>query len=121
MATCEERLARATFESLKDKVEDIIAQMESALASHTLPTSVLRGRFKNLEKAGTEFKVQYDWLRAIAGENQAEQDHTCLVTLQHRYFEVHARAEDALVNDQNAEDVRLKVLNSKRKVQQYTA
>ena len=116
--------ARDTLGRLKDKVEYLIVQMEDTLATNPTSTSALRRRIKNLEKAWIEFEAQYD--RLLPGRGGF------YVTLQHRYFKVHARAEDALVNDQNAEDVRLKelknaedvrlkVLHSERKVQQYTA
>ena len=72
MATQEERDARATLERLKDKVDALIVQMESALASDPVPTSALRRRITNAQKVWSEFEGQYDQLRAIAGENQAE-------------------------------------------------
>ena len=56
-------------------------------------------------------------MRAIAGENQAEQGRDEYTAFQPRYLEVHACAEDALDNDKNAEDICLKA----QKVQQYTA
>ena len=131
------------MERLKGKVDALIVQMENTLATNPTTTFALQTKVKHTEKAWTEFENQYDRLHAIAGENQAEQDRTHLVTLQRRYFEVLERAEDALVNEQNAEDVRLKALaseeearlkelknaedvrlkalNSEQKVQQYTA
>ena len=125
--TPEERNARDTLERLKDKVETLIVQMENTLAINTTSTSALQRRIKTTEKAWTEFEGQYDRLRAITGKGrpqdqvQAEQDRTNHATLQRRYLEVHARAEDALDNDQDAEDVSLKALTSERKVQQHTA
>ena len=106
MATQEERDARATLERLKDKVDALIVQMESALASDPVPMSALRRRMTKSQKVWSEFVGQYDQLRAIAGENQAEQDRTQHVNLQRRYLDVHALAEDALADDQDAEDVR---------------
>merc|ERR1711867_219337 len=94
--------------------------MENTVVINTTSTSVLQRRIKNTEKAWTEFEGQYDQLRAITGENQAEQHRTYHVALQRRYLEVHARAEDALDDDQDAEDVRTKTLTSEQKVQQYT-
>ena len=117
--TPEERNARDTLERIKDKVEALIMQMENTLATNPTPTSALQRKVKHTEKAWTEFENQYDRLRTIAGENQAEQDCTHLATLQHHYFEVQARIEDVL--DQDAEDVRPKALTSEQKVQQYTA
>ena len=78
----------------KDKVETLIEQMERTLATILTSTSALQRRIKNLERDWTEFKAQY--------------------------LEVHARAEDALDDDQDAEDVRPKELTSEQKVQQYT-
>ena len=112
--------------------------MENMLATNPTSTSMLWRRIKNAEKAWTEFEGQYDWLRTIAGQGQlqdqvqAKQDLTCIITLQHRYLEVHACTEDALDNDQNAEEARLKelkdnedvcleLLTSQQKVHQYTA
>ena len=126
MATPEERNAQDTLERIKDKVEALIVQMENTLATNPTSTSALRRRIKNAEKAWTEFEGQYDRLRAIAGQGrlqdqvQAEQDRAYHAALQRRYLEVHACAEDALDNDQNAEDVRPKALTSEQKVQQYT-
>ena len=68
MATQEERNARATLEHLKGKVDALIVQMESVLASDPAPTSALRRRFKNAQKVWSEFQGQYDRLRVIAGE-----------------------------------------------------
>ena len=118
MATPEEHNARDTLERIKDKVEALIVQMENTLAINSTSTSVLQRRIKNTEKAWTEFEGQYDRLRAIA---QDEQDRTFHVALQRRYLEVHVRAEDALNNNQDAEDFRPKALTSEQKVQQYTA
>ena len=127
IATPEECTAWDTSDCLKDKVEAQIGQIEKALSATPISTSALQKRIKSAETAWTEFEGQYDELRAIAVKGRvqdqvrAEQDREQYAAFQHRYFEVHARAEDALVNDQNAEDVRLKALNSKQKVQQYTA
>ena len=85
MATQEERNPRATLEHLKGKVEALIVQMESTLASDPAPTSVLRRRIKNAQKVWSEFEGQYDQLHAIAGESQAEQDRTQHVNFQPRY------------------------------------
>ena len=112
MATQEERDARATLERLKDKVDALIVQMESALASDPVPTSALRRRITNAQKVWSEFEGQYNQLRAIAGENQAEQDCTQHVNLQRRYLDMHALTEDTLDDDQDAEDVRPKELTS---------
>ena len=120
MATPEERNARDTLERIKDNMEALIVQMENTLAINPTPTSALQRRVKNTEKAWTEFEGQYDRLRAIAGENQAQQDRAYHVALRHRYLEVHVRAEDVLDDDQDAEDVRPKALTSEQKVQQYT-
>ena len=134
MATPEERNARDTLECIMDKVEALIMQMENTLATNPTSTSALQKRIKSTEKAWTEFEDQYDQLCAIAEERwvqdqvRAEQDHAQHATFQHHYFEVRARAEEALVKDQNAEDVRLKELKNAEdihlkalKVQQYTA
>ena len=121
MATQEGRDARATLEHLKNKVEALIVQMESALASNPAPTSALRRRIKNPQKVWSEFEGQYDQLRAIARENQAEQDRDEYTAFQGCYFEVHACTEDALDDDQDEEDVCPKALTSEQKVQQYTA
>ena len=75
MATPKERNARDTLERLKDKVEALIMQMESALASDPAPMSALQRRIKNAQKVWSEFEGQYDQLHAITKENQAEQDH----------------------------------------------
>ena len=76
MATQEERKARAALEHLKGKVEALIGLMENTLATNPTSASGLQRRIKSTEEAWTEFKVQYDRLCAIAGENQAKQDHT---------------------------------------------
>ena len=115
--TPEERNARDTLECIKDKVEALIMQMENTLAINPTSMSALQRRVKNTEKAWTEFEGQYDRLRAIARENQAEQDRAYHVALQRRYLEVHAYAEDALDDDQDAEDIRPKALTSEQKVQ----
>ena len=81
MATPEEGNARGTLESINGKVEALIVQMENALAINPTPTSALQRRIKNTEKAWTEIEGQYDRLRAIAGENQAEQDRAYHVVL----------------------------------------
>ena len=120
MATPEECNTWATLERIKDKVEALIVQMEDALATNPTPTSALWRRIKNVEKAWTEFKGQYDQLRAITGENQAEQHRTYHIALERRYLEVHAHAEDALDDDLDTEDIRPKALTSEQKVQQYT-
>ena len=110
MATQEERNAWATLERLKGKVDALIVQMESALASDPAPMSALRRRIQNAQKVWSEFEGQYDQLCAIAGENQVEQDRDEYTAFQSRYLEVHDRAEDALDNEQNAEEARLKEL-----------
>ena len=126
MATPDERNARVTLERLKAKVENLIGQMET-LATNPTSTSALQRRISSAEKAWTTFEDQYDRLRAIAGERrpqdqvQTEEDRTNHATVQQRYLEVLARAEDALDNDQDTGDVRPKVLTSEQKVQQYTA
>ena len=74
--TPEERNARGTLERIKDKVEALIVQMEDTLANNPTSMSMLRRRIKSAEKAWTEFEGQYDRLRAIAWENQAEQHRT---------------------------------------------
>ena len=90
--------ARDTLGCLKGKVEALIGQMENTLATNPTSMSLLRRRIKSTEKAWTEFEGQYDWLPAIAGEGQlqdqvqAKQDHTYHATLQRRYLEAHARA-----------------------------
>ena len=87
-------------------------QMENMLVTNPTSTSALRRRIKNIEKAWTEFEGQYDRLRAIAGQGrlqdqvQAEQECTCHATLQHRYLEVHASAEDALDDDKHRSGTR---------------
>ena len=121
MATQEERDALAKVERLKGKVENIMVQMQSALLSDPVPTLSLRRKIKNSEKVWSEFEEQYDQLRSITEENQAEQDRDDYTAFQGRYFEVHGRAEDALDNEQSTEEARLKALASKQKVQQYTA
>ena len=60
MATPEERNARATLECLKDKVEALIMQMESTLATNLTSTCALQKRIENTEKAWTEFEGQYN-------------------------------------------------------------
>ena len=103
MATQEKLEARATLERLKGKVENLIVQMESALGSDPVPTLSLRRRIKNSEKVWSEFEGQYDQLRAITEEDQAEQDCENFTAFQGRFSDVHARAEDALDNEQNTE------------------
>ena len=60
MATPEERNARDPLERLKDKVEALIGQMETTLATIPISTSALQKRIKSADKAWTEFKDQYD-------------------------------------------------------------
>ena len=99
--------ARDTMGRLKDKVEALIAQMEDTLATNPTSTSALWRRLKDLVKAWIEFEAQYDRLLPGRGGFYA--------TLQHCYFEVHARAKDALVNKQNAEDAHLKSSRTQKK------
>ena len=133
MATQEERDARDLLERLKDKMEALIGQIESTLTNTPISTSALQKRIKSADKAWTEFEDQYDRLRAISRKGRtrdqvrAEQDRDEYIAFQRCYFEVHARTEDALDNEQNAEDVRLKELKNAEdvrlkalKVQQYT-
>ena len=70
MATPKERNTWDTLERIKDKVEALIVQMENALVINPTPMSALQRRIKNTEKAWTEFKGQYDRLRAIAGDTR---------------------------------------------------
>ena len=74
MATQEEHNALAKVERLKGKVENLMVQMQSTLLSDPVPTLSLRRKIKNSEKVWSEFEEQYDQLRSITEENQAEQD-----------------------------------------------
>ena len=121
MATQEECDALAKVERLKGKVENIMVQMQSALLSDPVPMLSLRRKIKNSEKVWSKFEEQYDQLRSITEENQAEQDRDDYTAFQGCYFEVHGRAEDALDNERSTEESPLKALASKQKVQQYTA
>ena len=92
---------------LKDKVEYLIAQMEDTLATNLTSTSALQKRIKNLEEAWIELEAHYNRLRTIAGQgwlqDQLQADPYCIyhATLQRRYLEVHACAEDALNDGQH--------------------
>ena len=118
MATPEERNARNISERLKDKVEALIGQIENTLATIPISTSALQKRIKSAEEAWTEFEGQYDQLCAIVGEKRvqdqvwAEEDRARHAAFQRRYFEVRARAEDALDNERNTEEARLKELKN---------
>ena len=89
--TPEERNARDSVERLKDKVEALIMQIENTLTTNPTSASTLQRRIESTEKAWAEFEGQYDQLRAITEENQAEQDHDDYTAFQGHYFEVHAR------------------------------
>ena len=58
MATPEERDARNTLECLKDKVDVLIGQMESTLATIPISASALQKRIESAEKAWNEFEGQ---------------------------------------------------------------
>ena len=88
---------------LKDKVEVRIEQMEKTLAINTISASTIQMRIKNLERAWSEFKAQYHRLRIIAGRGRLLGLQAYHTTLQRCCVEVHARAEDALEEEQAKE------------------
>ena len=123
MTTTEERDARNTLERLKVKVDVLIGQIEDTLATIPISVSALQKRIESAGKAWNEFEGQYDKMRTSAGDKRvqdqvrAEQDHTQHADFQRRYYDVLARADDALINDEqcrqdkrNAEDACLKEL-----------
>ena len=71
MTSQEERDIRATMERIKAKVENLMAQMETALGSDPVPTLSLRRRTRNSENVWSEYEGLYDQLRAITKEDQA--------------------------------------------------
>ena len=95
----------------KDKVEDLLGQLDDAMTTNPAPTS-LRRRMEESERAWLDFEKQYNQLRAAAGYGQlqdqgdAEQDRNTYVSLQHRYLNVLSRARDALGVDQDEGDDR---------------
>ena len=121
MTAQEERDIRATMPRIKAKLENLMAQMETALGSDPVPTLSLRRRTRNSENVWSEYEGLYDWLRAITEEDQDEEDRDEFTAFQDRYSDVHGRAEDALDSEQSTEEDRLKALASQQKVQQYQA
>ena len=120
MTAQEERDIRATMPRIKAKLENLMAQMETALGSDPVPTLLLQRRTRNSENVWSEYEGLYDRLRVIT-EEEEEEDHDEFIAFQDRYSDVHGRAEDALYSEQSTEEARLKALASRQKVQQYTA
>ena len=94
--------ARDTLGRHKDKVEALIEQLEKTLATKKTATSALRRIIKNLENAWIEMEAQYDRLHDYAaGQGRLQGLQVYHATLQRRYLEVRARAQDALNNDEH--------------------
>ena len=106
---------------IKAKVENLMAQIESALGTDPVPMLSLRRRFSKAENVWSKYEGLYDQLCAITEEDQAEQDRDDFTAFQDRYSDVHGRAEDALDNERSTEEAPLKALASKQKVQEYNA
>ena len=130
MSTTEEREARNTFESLKGKMDVLIKKIEGTLDMPPISVPALRKRIESRGKAWDDFEAQYDKMRNTSGDKRvqdqvwAQEDHTQHADFQRRYYGVLARAENALIDDEqrrqderNAEEVCLKA----SKVQQLNA
>ena len=109
------------MECLKVKVDVLIEQVEDTLGTAPISVPALRKRIESTGKAWDDFEAQYDKMRASSGDKRvqdqvrAQEDHTQHSDFQCRYYGVLARAEDALINneqhlqdEQHAEEVRLK-------------
>ena len=124
MSTTEERNAQNTIERLKVKMDVLITQVEDTLGTDPISAPALRRRLESTGTAWDDFEAQYDKMRNTSGDKRvqdqvrAQEDHTLHADFQHRYYGVLARAEDALINDEqrlqderHAEEVRLKASN----------
>ena len=92
MTSQEEHDIWATMECIKAKVENLMAQMETALGSDPVPMLSLRRRTRNSENVWSEYEGLYDRLRVITEEDQDEEDHDEFTAFQDRYSDVHGRA-----------------------------
>ena len=72
MANQQERDIRATLEQTKSKVENLMAQMETALGSDPISILSLRRKFSKVEDIWAEYRSLHDQLCAIIEEDQAE-------------------------------------------------
>ena len=121
MATQQEHDIWATLERTKSKVENLMAQMETALGNDPVSILSLRRKFSKVEDIWAEYESLYEQLRAITEEDQAERDHDNFNAFKDRYSDVYGRADDAIEDDRSAEEACLAALASKKKVQQYQA
>ena len=106
MSTTKERDARNTFERLKVKMDVLITQIEDTLGTAPISAPALRKRLESTGTAWDDFEAQYDKMRNSSGDKRvqdqvrAQEDHTLHADFQRRYYGVLARAEDALINDE---------------------
>ena len=120
------------MERTKDKVENLMTYMESALVTEPVPFFSLRRRWSKAETIWSTYEDLFDQLCAVTHEEPDVQDRDDFATFQEHYTNVHGRVQDVLDKEQSeeearlkelkdAEDARLKTLASKQKVEQYTA
>ena len=106
MSTTKERNARNTFERLKVKMDVLIEQIEDTLGTAPISVPAILKRIKSTGTAWDDFEAQYDKIRNSSGDKRvqdqvwAEQDHTQHADFQRRYYGVLARAENALIDDE---------------------
>ena len=106
MSTIEERNARNTFERLKVKMNVLITQVEDTLGTDPISAPALRRRIESTGTGWDDFKAQYDKMRNSSGDKRvqdqvpAQEDHTQHADFQRRYYGVLARAENALIDDE---------------------
>ena len=106
MSTTEERDARNTFERLKVKMDVLIEQIEDTLGTAPISVPALWKRIESTGTAWDDFEAQYDKMRNTSGDKRvqdqvrAQEDHTQHADFQRCYYGVLARAEDALINDE---------------------
>ena len=116
MSITEEHDARNIFECLKVKMEVLVEQVESTVETMPISVPALQMRVESAKEAWGEFEQQYDKMRNATGDKRvadqvrAQEDHAQHADFQRRYYQALARPDNALINEQNAEDACLKAL-----------
>ena len=106
MSTTEEHEAWNTFERLRTKMDLLITQVEDTLGNDPIPVPALRKRLDSTGTAWDDFEAQYDKMRNSSGDKRvqeqvwAQEDQAQQADFQLCYYGVLARAEDALINDE---------------------
>ena len=126
MSVTKERNDLNVYQCLKVKMEVLVEQVESTLETMPISVPVLKIRVESTKEAWGEFEQQYDKMcnatgdKRVADQVWAQEDHAQYANFQRRYYQALARADNALINDeqrrqdkQNAEDARLKALAMK--------